>query len=137
MNKDESETGIKLSLDDKKIYINGEDINNVAVSEVLSAWKSLSDTKMVRSKVFVIGAFLLEELASRIAEKNLDIKSLNCSGIKLKDRIKDQQNGIDVLRDHCQKSSIEQYAQNTKIESLEKDKKYLHDLIDYQKEDIG
>jgi len=132
--------GFKYLKDDDTLYLAGEDINSVVVSKLLMGWGDLSYTKVLRSKVFVAGASLLKELASRIAEEKAYSAGLNniitedtVQIVELQGKIEDQEKIVGLLREHCKKASVIQVVQGTKIKSLEKDKEYLHDLIEYQK----
>jgi len=128
---------------DDNLHINGVAIELVPTPALLSAWKDLSRTKIQKTKMLNTGASLLEELASRIAEEkaysvnlNIRIDDRDSKIVGLEDNIKEQEKIIDLLREHCKKASVIQVVQGTKIKSLEKDKEYLHDLIEYQKGSI-
>lgn len=129
--------------DDGSLYLNGVNINTVPISELLSAWKALSGTNIKAYIKRMVSTSLLEELSTRIAVLETDIKTRselehkrNMEIIDLQVKVTDQSNALDIMRHHCQKAVKEKVSQATKITALESDKKYLHSLIKYQKAEL-
>ena len=137
MVKKAEDKGFRYSKGDDMLFLDGVDVNAVSVSELLSGWKDLSRTKVLRSNIFVAGASLLEELASRVALGQRLAESLTSDKSNLENESRGQEKVVGLLRDHCAKAAMRQVAQDAKIKSLEKDKQCLRELIDYQKAELN
>lgn len=135
--------GFKYLNGDDILFLSGVKIDAVPISELLSGWEALSRTKALRSNVIDVGASLLEELSTKIAMLETNIKSQsdlfkknnkedNAKIMKLQDEVSSQSNALDIMRNHCKSAAMKDVTQKKYIKSLKQDKKCLHDLINYQ-----